>query len=145
MNSPTQHLPHSSSMNVNPSISSNTELTATHNAEYLNNFPVQALRPMQTSLVTMAKPLASTSGSSTSSTSSTAVSATRCANCGTTSTPLWRRAPTGETICNACGKYFYYNIIQQYRHWSLPVKENYTPFHYVYTLYYAYDIYRPIE
>ncbi|KDR70932.1 hypothetical protein GALMADRAFT_229891 [Galerina marginata CBS 339.88] len=39
---------------------------------------------------------------------------TLCANCGTTQSPLWRRDPTGNTVCNACGLY------QKSRHMPRP-------------------------
>ncbi|KAI8900862.1 hypothetical protein BC833DRAFT_548791 [Globomyces pollinis-pini] len=29
----------------------------------------------------------------------------KCFGCGTTSTPLWRRNPAGQVVCNACGLY----------------------------------------
>ncbi|KAG5359978.1 Nitrogen regulatory protein [Yarrowia sp. C11] len=29
--------------------------------------------------------------------------ALQCSNCNTTTTPLWRRSPEGESLCNACG------------------------------------------
>ncbi|KAI8366603.1 hypothetical protein BD560DRAFT_400788 [Blakeslea trispora] len=38
---------------------------------------------------------------------------TQCANCETTTTPLWRRDETGNTICNACGLYYKLHQVQR--------------------------------
>ncbi|KAI9483698.1 MAG: hypothetical protein EXX96DRAFT_559271 [Benjaminiella poitrasii] len=38
---------------------------------------------------------------------------TKCYNCETTTTPLWRRDETGNTICNACGLYYKLHNVQR--------------------------------
>lgn len=58
-------------------------------------------------------PTAAASTSALSPSTATAVSpgssstqGQQCSNCSTTKTPLWRRAPDGSLICNACGLYY---------------------------------------
>ncbi|KAL0141855.1 hypothetical protein V8B55DRAFT_1070820 [Mucor lusitanicus] len=45
----------------------------------------------------------SSSGSSSGSGGGSSNANTKCTNCSTTTTPLWRRNPEGQPLCNACG------------------------------------------
>lgn len=53
------------------------------------------------------------SSSSSSSSIRWAPPVIQCFNCETTTTPLWRRDETGNTICNACGLYFKLHNVQR--------------------------------
>lgn len=50
-----------------------------------------------------ATPISSSAPAKKTDTTSTSNANTRCTNCNTQTTPLWRRNPEGQPLCNACG------------------------------------------
>lgn len=79
----------------NSKSSGNTNIQQTLQNKIIN--PNQVVNPPST------KP--NTSISFIGNTRKSFISGQVCSNCGTNRTPLWRRAPDGSTICNACGLY----------------------------------------
>ena len=65
--------------------------------------PTLSLTPQPNELQTQARTAPSSKISSSVPAKDAAKPITKCNNCGTTKTPLWRKGPNGNTLCNACG------------------------------------------
>lgn len=93
---------------LNEQSSSSSIVGSPTNLETLSSSPKQQANQDKTSLEET--PLNSkkdnntvSSNNSSSSSNSSGASNTKCTNCSTTTTPLWRRNPEGQPLCNACG------------------------------------------
>ncbi|KAI9318638.1 hypothetical protein BX666DRAFT_1929955 [Dichotomocladium elegans] len=91
------HISHpSSSYNNTPSPGSTSCDDGTSDlpdkASETHAFPATATPPLPSPAAAVSEPSSPVSNSKT-----------RCTNCSTTTTPLWRRNPQGQPLCNACG------------------------------------------